>query len=142
MNVISAPATIQLERRRRFGLIVALAVLAAGVGCALAFAIDWNSAKSQENSTSRAGVLESAGGWSGLVDPTTGIPLSAGIVGRPTSTMQPGVRPADRSLDRGVLQSADGWSGLVDPATGIPLSAGFVGLPTSAVQAGLKPYAR
>jgi hypothetical protein len=142
MNVISSPATIQLKRRRRFGLIVALALLAAGVGCALAFAIDWNSTKSQKNSTSRAGVLESAGGWSGLVDPTTGIPVSAGVVGLPTATVQPGVRPADRSFDRGVMLSAGGWSGLVDPATGIPLSAGVVGLPTSAVQARLKPYAR
>ena len=44
MNVISAPAIIPLERRRRFGLILALTVLAAGVACALAFAVDRNEA--------------------------------------------------------------------------------------------------
>jgi hypothetical protein len=88
MNVISAPAIIRLKRRRRFGLIVALTVLAAGVACVLAFAVDWNSTKSQGNGTPRGRVLESAGSWSGLVDPATGVPLSAGLVGLPTSAVQ------------------------------------------------------
>ncbi len=126
MNAISAPAAIPLKRRRRFGLIVGLAVLVAAVACALAFAVDWNSTESQGNNQTRAGVFESAGSWSGVVDRASGIPLSAGIVGLPA----------------GVLESAGGWSGLVDPATGIPLSVGVVGLPTSAVQARLNPYAR
>ena len=126
MTVISAPATIQLKRRRRSGLIVGLVVLAVVFACALAFAVDWNSTESQGSSQTRAGVFESAGSWSGVVDRNSGIPLSAGIVGQPA----------------GVLESAGGWSGLVDPATGIPLSAGVVGLPASAVQARLNPYAR
>src|SRR5438477_621376 len=99
MNVITAPATIRLKRRRQIGLIVALAVLAATVAFALAYAMDWSSTTSQGKSTPRAAVLESAGGWSGLVDPTTGVPLSSGFVGLPTA----------------VLESAGGWTGLVDP---------------------------
>jgi hypothetical protein len=156
MNVISAPATIQLKRRRRFGLIVALVALAAGVTCALAFAVDWNATKSQANSTSRAAVSASAGGWSGLADPATGIPLSAGIVGLPAAVSESAggwsglADPATGiplsagivGLPATVSESAGGWSGLADPATGIPLSAGIIGLPTSAVRAGLNPDAR
>jgi hypothetical protein len=96
MNVTSAPATLQFERHRRFGLIAALAALAAGVAVALSFKVDWQSTKSQGNTTPRASVLVSTGSWSGLVDPATRIPLSAGLVGVPSSTMQGRLGPQAR----------------------------------------------
>jgi hypothetical protein len=167
MNMtISVPTTIPLRRRRRLGFVVAFAALLGAVACALAFTVDWNSTSSHSGDVQRVAELQSAGGWSGLADPKTGIPLSAGIVDLPDSVVQLGITPDDRTFDRSasasgssisatpddrsfdrrttrstsaVLQSAGGWSGLVDPKTGIPLSAGIVGLPDSAVQVGISP---
>jgi hypothetical protein len=129
MNVtISAPATVQLKRRRRFGLIVALAALAVGVACALVFAVDSNTTKTQKSSTPRAAALQDVQGAPWLMS-LTPARLAAGALGTGYALPAAPIRPSMATVLSSMSPETRRYTKAVMALTFRQLAAGAAGHP-------------